>query len=81
MVALQHVEGKPPGYGLQHPHIDQEGISPVLCRTARWSVLLPGWGVAYTIITPSGGAPAGTFQVIAGPPTNGDNGGAQLTSP
>ena len=40
----------------------------------------PGWGAAYATNIPGPGGP-GTFQVVAGPPTNGDNGGAALTSP
>lgn len=39
-----------------------------------------GWGAAYVINIP-GPDGAGTFQVVAGPPTNGDNGGAQVTAP
>lgn len=40
----------------------------------------PGWGAAYVINIP-GPDGVGTFQVVAGPPTNGDNGGAQVTAP
>ena len=37
----------------------------------------PGWGVAYTVNIPGPGVP-GTFQLIGGPPANGDNGGAAV---
>ena len=40
----------------------------------------PGWGAAYTIAIPGPGGP-GTYQIVGGPPTNGDNGGAAVTSP
>ena len=72
--------GAPPGslLALQNNPVTGQPVGPFF---SRFPAPPPGWGVAYTIITPSGGAPAGTFQVIAGPPTNGDNGGAQLTSP
>ena len=39
-----------------------------------------GWLLAYAINIPGPGGP-GTFQVVAGPPTNGDNGGAAVTAP
>lgn len=39
-----------------------------------------GWGAAYAINIP-GLLGLGTFQVVAGPPTNGDNGGTPVTSP
>ena len=39
-----------------------------------------GWGASYAINIPGPGG-AGTFQVVAGPPTNGDNAGAQVTAP
>lgn len=42
----------------------------------------PGWGAAYTVnIAACPGALCGTFQVIAGPATNGDNGGVAVTAP
>ena len=37
----------------------------------------PGWGAAYTVNIP-GPAGVGTFQLIGGPPLNGDNGGAAV---
>ncbi len=40
----------------------------------------PGWGAAYTINIPGPGG-FGTFQLVAGPPTNGDNGGAAVITP
>jgi type II secretory pathway pseudopilin PulG len=40
----------------------------------------PGWGAAYTINIPGPGG-FGTFQLVAGPPTNGDNGGAAVIVP
>ena len=39
-----------------------------------------GWGAAYAINVPGPGGP-GTFQVIAGPPTNGDNNNLAVTAP
>lgn len=40
----------------------------------------PGWGAAYTVNIPGPGGP-GTFQLIGGPPTNGDNGGLTVVAP
>jgi type IV pilus assembly protein PilA len=39
-----------------------------------------GWLAAYAVNIPGPGGP-GTFQVVAGPPTNGDNGGVAVVAP
>ena len=40
----------------------------------------PGWGAAYAVNIPGPGG-LGTFQLIGGPPLNGDNGGAAVVVP
>ena len=58
-------------------HTNTLSLQPIGPFLAAVPTPPPGWGAAYTVNIPGPGG-RGTFRLIGGPPTNGDNGGAAV---